>query len=437
MSLVATEVQRYLDGRKRSAELFSEARDVLAGGVTHSSRYWDPYPIFVDRAEGSKIYDVDGNAYIDYWLANGTMFIGHNNPAVVRAVQEQLQRGSQFGLSNIPMLELAQKIKKMVPCAEKLRFANSGTEAVYHALRVARGYTRRNKIAKFEGHYHGMVDELWIDFTRAGRQPECAGIPSSDFANVVVLPFNDTDTTLKLIAENEPDLAAVIMEPVAHDVIAPDIEFLKALREVTEEKGILLIFDEVVTGFRLAPGGAQEYYGIIPDMATLGKIAGGGFPFGAVVGKSEVLDVVSPTRPKDERVDIFGTYSGNPVTMTAGLATLTQLEDGRPQKYANKLGEKIQEGVADISDSLRIVGKVTSVGSMFNIHFGVSEDVTNPRVAWKADRQKRYAYQLGMITEGVFMKPGAGYARVSAAHSEQDVGNTLEKIRVVLRRLKQ
>jgi glutamate-1-semialdehyde 2,1-aminomutase len=433
---IAPEIlDRYRQYTPRSCRLFSQAVDVLAGGVTHSSRFWDPYPIYVKRAKGSKIFDVDQNEYVDYWLANGTMFVGHNHPAVVSAVKNQLQQGSQFGLSSVPMLKLAQKINEMVPCAEKIRFTNSGTEAVYHALRIARGYTHRMKVAKFEGNYHGMIDELWIAFTGLGSGPECAGIPESSISNTLVLPFNDIDATLRLIGENEHELSCVILEPVPHDVIPPDPEFLKALREVTETKGIVLIFDEVVTGFRLAPGGAQEYYGVTPDIATLGKIAGGGFPFGAVVGRSEIMDITSPMRVGEKRVDIFGTYSGNPATMAAGLATLSQLENGEAQRYANSLGKQLHKATADILEDDGIIAQVTSVGSIFNVHFGVSDPVTNPRVAWRADRDTLYNYQMSMINEGIFMKPGARYARVSAAHRRKDIELTIDKIKSVLGRL--
>jgi glutamate-1-semialdehyde 2,1-aminomutase len=230
----------------------------------------------------------------------------------------------------------------------------------------------------------------------------------------------------------EPDLAAVILEPVSHAVVKPDLEFLKALREVTQDKGILLIFDEVVTGFRLAPGGAQEYFHVTPDMATLGKIAGGGFPFGAVVGKADVMQTVSPLKPPNERVDVFGTYSGNPVSMIAGLTTLELLQDGAHQRYANELGERLSKGISKSIADHSIQAQVTNVGSLLNIHFDISEPVTSPRIAWKADAQKRIDFQLEMINNGVFMKPGGGYFRVSASHTDQDVESTLEKAETIL-----
>ncbi|MBI3979054.1 MAG: aspartate aminotransferase family protein [Chloroflexi bacterium] len=413
-----------------SAKLYAEAVELLPGGVTHSNRYWPPYPIYFDRVAGSRIFDVDGNAYVDYWLANGTMFMGHANPAVAAAVAEQLPRGSHFGLSNEPMLRLARKIVELVPCAERVRFTNSGTEAVAHALRVARGYTGRKKIARFQGTFHGVHDELYVGVSAPFDRPDCAGIPPSAYEDIILCPYNDLDRTAALLRSHRDGLAGVLVEPIS-SVIAATPEFLRGLREITTELGAVLIYDEIVTGFRMAPGGAQELFGVIPDLTALGKVLGGGFPIGALAGRREVMEVLVPTRPADRRVDIYGTYSGSPAVMAAGVATLTQLADGRPQRHAAALGERMAAGLSEI---LSIHGEqacVGRVGCLFQVYFGLDRPPTSHREAQRANGAQRRRFHLALMTRGIFFKYGSE-GRISAAHTEADVDETLAQMEDVI-----
>lgn len=428
-----SEVERlYRVRTPQSARLYAKAAEVLPGGVTHSNRYWAPYPLHIDHASGSRLYDVDGNEYIDYWVANGTMFMGHANKAVADAVSAVLLRGTHFGMSHDLIGRLAAKVVELVPSADLVRFTNSGTEASAHALRVARGFTGRRKIARFEGTFHGVLDGLFVGYRAPFDGADCIGIPESAYEHTLVCPYNDLERTAEILRRHKDDLAGVILEPIS-GVIAAEPEFLRGLRELTSEFGAVLIYDEIVTGFRMAPGGAQELNGVLPDITLLGKILGGGFPVGAVAGRRDVMTVLDPLRPASNRVDIFGTYSGNVAVMAAGLATLEQLADGRAQKHASRLAERATAGLRDIFARHREQVFVNCIGCLFQVYFGVDKAPRNHREEALSNTAQRRQFHLALMTEGVFFKPGSE-GRVSAAHSEQDIDDTLERVERVVSR---
>jgi glutamate-1-semialdehyde 2,1-aminomutase len=417
-----------------SARHYAEALKVLAGGVTHSNRYWAPYPIHVERAKDSRMIDVDGNEYIDYWVANGTMFMGHANARVAAAVSAVLERGTHFGVSHDLIGKLAAKVVDLVPSAEVVRFTNSGSEAAAHALRIARGYSGRRKIARFEGTFHGVVDGLHFGFRSPFDRPDCDGIPPSAYADTLVCPYNDIERTAEILRAHRDDLAGVILEPIT-GVIAGEPEFLRGLRALCDDFGAVLIYDEIVTGFRMAPGGAQEFlgYDVLPDITLLGKVLGGGFPVGAVAGRRNVMDVLDPKRPVDKRVEIFGTYSGNVAVMAAGLATLEQLANGQPQKHAARLAERTAKSLRNILARVNEPVVVNQIGCLLQVYFGLDEPPRSHRDEARSNTAQRRQFHMALMTQGVFFKPGSE-GRVSAAHTERDIDQTLERVEHVVSR---
>jgi len=348
-----------------SKALFDEAKKYLVGGVNSPVRYFKPYPFFVEKAKDSYIYDVDGNKYIDYCLAYGPMVLGHANENISNAVKEQLELGTAYGAPTEKEITLAKEVIKRIPCAEMVRFVNSGTEATMSAIRLARGVTGKKKIIKFDGAYHGAHDYVLVKSGSGALThgtPNSPGIPEETTKNTILVPFNDEDAIKKAIAENKDEIACLIVEPVMGNVgcILPKDDYLKFLREITEENDIVLIFDEVITGFRLSKGGAQEYFGVTPDLATLGKILGGGFPIGAIVGKKELMENFSPAGP----VYQAGTFNGNPISITAGLETLKNLDDSF-YKENSKKAKVIADFLRETAEKFNIPAKVYNISSMF------------------------------------------------------------------------
>jgi glutamate-1-semialdehyde 2,1-aminomutase len=430
---VSTVDELYRARTPGSARLYAEALKVLPGGVTHSNRYWAPYPIHVDHAKASRMVDVDGNEYIDYWVANGTMFMGHANARIAAAVAAVLERGTHFGVSHDLIGRLAAKIVELVPSAEVVRFTNSGSEAAAHALRIARGYTGRKKIARFEGTFHGVIDGLHYGFRSPFDRPDCDGIPPSAYSDTLVCPYNNIERTAEILRAHREDLAGVILEPIT-GVIAGEPEFLRGLRELCDQFGAVLIYDEIVTGFRMAPGGAQEFLGgVLPDITLLGKVLGGGFPVGAVTGRRHVMDVLDPKRPIEKRVEIFGTYAGNVAVMAAGLATLEQLANGEPQKQAARLAERAANSLRDILARENEPAVVNQIGCLLQVYFGLEKPPRDHREETRSDTAKRRQYHMALMTQGVFFKPGSE-GRVSAAHTEADIDETLNRIEHVIAR---
>jgi glutamate-1-semialdehyde 2,1-aminomutase len=411
--------EEYISKTPKSKALYERAKKVLPAGVSYGIRYFEPYPFYVAKAKGSKLYDVDGNEYIDFWLGHTALILGHSPPQIVKAVEKQLENGTHYGVSHELEIALAEQVTKMVPSAEMLRFTNSGTEANMYATRLARAYTGRRKIAKFEGGWHGGYDALHVAVKPPFDVPESAGLTPGAVQDTIVLPFNDLEGVKKRL---KGEIAGIIIEPVLGVGGGPtaEKEFLKGLRELCDEKGILLIFDEVITGFRLAPGGAQQYFGVKPDVTTLGKILGGGFPIGAFCGRREVMERVNMLRYQRPQLSFHGgTFVANPITMAAGLATLKILEDGQLINKMNKLGDKIREELREIFGVNGVDVQATGVGSMFNTLF-TKEAVKDANVTFRSNRKKHADYHSNLIANGVFFLPTHNGV-LSTAHSNADI----------------
>ena len=409
-----------------SKALYQRAKKVLPAGVSYSIRYFEPYPFFAAKAKGSKLYDVDKNEYIDFWLGHTALILGHSPRQVMVAVKKQLENGTIYGTSHEQEVALAEQVVKMVPSAEMVRFANSGTEANMYATRLARAFTGRDRIAKFLGGWHGGYDALHVGVKPPFDLPESAGLTQGALRDTILLPFNDLDGVEKRLKNEQP--ASIIIEPVlgAGGGIPVEKEFLKGLREFCDRKDILLIFDEVITGFRLAPGGGQEYYGVKPDITVLGKILGGGFPVGAFCASKKIMERIDNITYKRPNYSFHGgTFAANPITMTAGLSTLRILEDGKVTGRLNKLGDKIKAEIQQVFGRKAIDIQTTGVGSLFNIHF-TKECIKDPQAASRADKKKAFDYNLALIANGVFFLPTHSCA-LCTAHSEEDLEKLLRE----------
>ena len=410
----------------KSEELFKEAQNYLPGGVDSPVRAYKPYPFFAKEAKGSKIIDVDGNSYIDYCLAYGPLVLGHANEKIMEKVAEQLKIGSAYGVPTENEIKLAKLVIKKVPCAEMVRFVNSGTEATMSAIRLARAATGKKKIIKFEGSYHGAHDYVLVKSgSGAVGLPDSPGVPEDTTKNTVLIPFNDKEAVADLIKREGNDIAAIIVEPIMGNVgfIPPKGDYLKFLREITSQNNIILIFDEVITGFRIAEGGAQEYFNVTPDLVTFGKILGGGFPIGALAGKKEFMEMIAPAGT----VYQAGTFNGNPVSITAGLAMLNQLND---DFYAesNRKGNMIRNGIQDILSDNNLDFKVAGLSSMFQLYF-TDKEVYDYASAKSADTEKFNQYFQILLKNGVFIPPSQfECCFISSMHNNEDIQKTLEAV---------
>jgi len=417
----------------KSEELFTRAQRVIPGGVNSPVRAFKAVggiPRFIARAQGARVWDADGAAYVDYLGSWGPMIVGHAHPAVVEAVARAAHDGTSYGAPCAAEVELAERVTRHVPSIQKVRFVSSGTEATMSALRLARGFTGRRKILKFEGCYHGHADALLV---AAGSGvatlaiPGSPGVPEGTVADTVVAPYNDTAAAERAFADHGDDLAAVIVEPVAGNMgcVPPAAGYLTALRELTRRRGALLVFDEVITGFRLGLGGAQGVYGIEPDLTCLGKIIGGGLPVGAYGGRAEIMDRVAPSGP----VYQAGTLSGNPVAMAAGIATLDFLE--RPGTYArlDTLTERLCAGLERAARAGGVAVTVSRVASLFTVFFcaGPVTDFTSARTA---DTKAFARFFHAMLDRGFYLPPAQLEAAfVSLAHAEADIDATIAAAR--------
>ena len=415
---------------ERSSELYARARQVLVGGVNspvRSFRSVGGEPLFIQRGEGCYIYDADGNGYVDYVCSWGALILGHADADLVRAIQEQATRGTSYGASTELEVELAEKIASAIPSIELLRFVNSGTEATMSAIRLARGYTGKKKLVKFEGCYHGHADYL---LTKAGSGlatysiPSSAGVPESFTQETITLPFNDIAAVEEVFKREGAEIAAVIVEPVAGNmgVVPASREFLTTLRELTERYDALLIFDEVITGFRLTYGGAQNIYGITPDLTCLGKVIGGGLPIGAYGGREEVMKKLAPLGP----VYQAGTLSGNPLSMAAGLATLKKLSQATYETLSGKI-ERITTALQRTAEETGLPVKITKAGAMFSIFFTNKDNITNYDDVLACDRERFSHFFWNMLDRGVYLPPSPFEAMfISTAHNEEAIDKTLE-----------
>lgn len=404
------------------------ARQIVAGGTLGVEALPDEIGFIVDRASGSKLYDLEGRAYIDYVLGSGPMLLGHGHPAVVAAVQTQAARGSTYFSLNREALALAELIVDAVPCAEQVKFVGSGTEATFAALRLARAATGKQKILKFEGAYHGNHDYSLVSVTPTEplsfpqASSDAAGIPDAVRDTVLIAPFNDIETTQGLILDHQDDLAAVIVEPLQR-ALPPIPGFLAALRELCTRTGVLLIFDEVVTGFRQAWGGAQEAYGVLPDLACYGKVVFGGYAGGALCGSRELLRLADPAT-KSAGISMTGTLSGNPVSAAAGLATLTVIHDQGDGFYRRLHGytDSLRDGMAKLFAAARIPAQACGAGALFQFYFQ-PQPIRDYRDTLHADAARWSQLSQAMIRRGVYFNGGKVYC--SAAHTDEDQANTL------------
>jgi len=423
----------------RSRQLFEEAKRYLPGGVNspvRSFRAVGGTPLFIERGKGCKIFDVDGREYIDYVCSWGPLILGHAHPAVVKALQEAVERGTSYGAPTEKETLLARLIVEAMPSLDLIRFVNSGTEAAMTAIRIARGFTRRDKIVKFEGCYHGHGDSLLV---KAGSGaltfgiPDSLGVPEALAKNTYSLPYNDLDLVSQLLQAHGNEIAAVIVEPVAANmgVIPPRPGFLEGLRELTLRHGILLIFDEVITGFRLAYGGAQGLYGIRPDLTCLGKIIGGGLPVGAFGGRREILEQVAPLGS----VYQAGTLSGNPLTMTAGIETLRVLQTPGLYEGLEERGRRLAAGLREQAKRAGIEAQVNQVGSMLTAFFTKSEvvDYGTAKTSMAAIYGEFFTKMLGA---GIHLAPSQFEAAfLSTEHQEEDIERTIAAAQASFRAL--
>ena len=425
--------------RTRSEQLFAEALQCIPGGVNSPVRAFRAVggqPFFVNKAKGCRVWDVDGNELIDYVGTWGPAILGHAHPKIIAAVKAAAELGTSFGIPNPHEVTMAKLIRALVPSVEKVRMTSSGTEACMSAVRLARGFTKRDKIIKFDGCYHGHVDSLLV---KAGSgaltfgHPDSAGVPASFTQHTIVVPYNDTEAVKAVIAANAGQIAGIILEPVAGNagLYVPRPGWLEFLREITAANGALLIFDEVMTGFRLAPGGAQELFGIKPDLSCFGKVIGGGLPVGAFGGRAEIMDCLAPLGP----VYQAGTLSGNPVAMAAGLAALEELQATNAFAVLEERGAQLEAGMKDAAKSAGVAVVFSRCGSMFCGYF-TEGPVHNLADAMRADRQKFAKFFHGMLSEGIYLAPSqfeAGF--ISTAHSAADIDRTIAAAATILKTL--
>ena len=412
----------------RSSDLFAAAQKRIPGGVNspvRAFRHVEAEPFFVERAQGAKVWDVDGNEYIDYVGSWGPAILGHAPGVIINAVCEAAARGLSFGIPNPLEVEMAELLCKWMPAIEKVRMVNSGTEATMSCLRLARAFTGRDKIIKFDGCYHGHVDALLVK-TGSGalthRRPDSAGVPQAFVDLTISLPFNDAELVRAAFRQNKNEIAAVLLEPIPANagLYFPRQDFLGIMREECTKQGALLIFDEVMTGFRVARGGAQEIYGVAPDLSALGKVIGGGLPVGAFGGKAEIMDQLSPDGP----VYQAGTLSGNPLAMAAGLAQLRELERINGWKLLEDLGAQFEKVARDAISKARIEVTLHRIGSMFCLFFA-SEPIVDLSGAQRSDLKMFAKFFHACLKRGVYFAPSqfeTGF--ISTAHTPEDIERT-------------
>ena len=423
----------------KSEEIFAAAQNLMPGGVSSPVRAFKSVggqPIVFDRVKGAHVWDIDGNQYIDYVGTWGPAICGHAHPVVIAALHEALEKGTSFGAPSVLENVLAEMVIDAVPSIEMVRFVNSGTEACMAVLRLMRAFTERDKIIKFEGCYHGHADMFLV---KAGSGvatlglPDSPGVPKSVTSNTLTAPFNDLEAVKALFEENRDEIAGVILEPVVGNAgfITPDAGFLEGLRLLTQEHGALLVFDEVMTGFRIAYGGAQEKFGITPDLTTLGKIIGGGLPVGAYGGRREIMSMVAPAGPMYQA----GTLSGNPLAMTAGIKTLELLQKPGTYEYLDRITKNLADGLLQIAKETGHAACGGQISGMFGLFF-TEGPVHSYEDAKKSDLVKFSHFHRGMLERGIYLAPSqfeAGFT--SVAHTEGDIEQTLAAARDVMSRI--
>jgi len=427
-----------------SKKLFERSKRVMPGGISHNVHYFPPYPFYLKEAKGSKVIDVDGNEYIDLWMGHYTHLLGHHPDIIKEAIDNQLKEGFHWGIVFERQIEWAELIRRLIPSAEMVRFCCSGTEATMYAVRLARAYTGKKIILKVAGGWHGANPDLSVGIKIPYEREESLGLLPELIQYTKVILLNDIPQTLQTIHENRQDIAAIILEPALGEggFVPATEDYLKMLRSETERLGALLILDEVITGFRLSLGGAQKRFGIMPDLTTLGKVMGGGFPVGALAGKREILDATSPERKGNKWEKILiggGTFSSHPFTVAAGLAMLHYLHDYEEEVYPllESRGEKVRKELQEMFYVEGINARVTGIGSLFQIHFPFEKQVVldSPQaINQKTDIEKREGeFRIRMLNHGVHVMHGGG--SLSMSHSDEDIERIIQAAREVAKEM--
>ena len=425
---------------EREQKILEKAAAYLPGGTLGNFRPDADHAFVAKEGKGSKLWDVSGNQYIDYLLGSGPMVLGHAHPSVVEAVKGVVEKGTTFFATNELAVLLAEKVVDAVPCAQKVRFTTSGTDACFQCLRIARAFRKRDKILKFEGGFHGTSDYALMSVTPDSLQefpqssPNSGGIPQAIQDTVLIAPFNDAETATAIIEKHNDELAAVIVEPLQR-ILAPKPGFLRALREVTAHYHIPLIFDEVVTGFRLAYGGAQEYYGVVPDLAAFGKIMGGGFPLAAICGRDELMSTYDPAASEgDSYVSQIGTLNGNPVACAAGLATLEELRKDGTYQRLHATGQRLREALERLCSEAEIPALTSGEDPIFDVYF-TDQPITDYRSSLQANSQMMGQFNTHLLEQGI-LKAWPQKFYISLAHTDEDVERTIEAFASAIDKLK-
>mgnify|MGYP001375164504 CR=1 FL=1 len=433
------EIDQYVASTPRAAELHKQAMKYLPGGSTRGVQYFPPYPFVAERGEGLYIYDVDGNRYLDYVINATSLILGHAHPKVVKAIQDKASLGTAFSVPTEDQTKLARVLCERIPSVETLRFTNSGTEGTLMAIRAARAFTGKHKIAKFEGGYHGSHEYAEISVSPSADKldpneitsvPQYPGQPPSISEDVIVMPYNDLEACERIIRQHKDDLSCVIMEAISSSFgyLPANVDFLSGIRELTTELGILLIFDEVQS-LRVAPGGAQELLGVTPDLTCMGKIIGGGTPVGAFGGREDVMALYDPTE-NGPTLGHSGTFNGNPLTMAAGAVVMDEMTPDVYQQMS-QLGETLRSKLRAVFDELDIPAQVTGVASLFGIHF-TSEEIVDYRSTLSGDKALKGALSTGLLNEGVML--GGALSKLT---TETEVDTFVDSMRRVIQRVRQ
>ncbi len=438
-TVLEREIERYESRTAGSKGLWEKARKVMPMGTASNSRMYDPYPLFIARAEGSRVWDVDGNEYIDHNLSFGALIVGHRHPVVMGAVDAQLSAGTMYGMSHAVESDLAEEICRRYPFLDRARFSNSGTEATLHALRLAKAYTGRPKIVKMEGGYHGLHDAVMISVKPTDKEwgaanmptpvPACAGVNIDEDSNTLVAQFNDLESLENALREHPDQVAAVILEPVMMNVgvLQPKEGYLQGVRDLCSRYGALLIFDEVKTS-SMSYGGAAEYYGIVPDIVCLSKSIGGGFPLAAFASTSKIMQVI-----ETRKMMHAGTYNANPVVVAAGLAALRDVLTPETYPAMRAMSDRLADGYREILNAAGVPGTVTNAGVNGAVTFGVNSSVSNYREWTKMNTEMWQCFWFGMVNRGVIAQPYWWDEQwtISVAHTEKDIDQHLEALKEV------